>query len=652
MRNPSKSSVFSQVLDHLYKVKIGGTVDAASLSMLSSSVLASSPYINNQLANFPASLMPMAMASTGAGWLTHRLLEPYRKRHVLSSALNFRSSQPFVRPDLDNQIDGFLLGYTTDTGQPIYVDYETALRHFMILGQSGVGKTVAASSLMFQHIQRGGGLLMIDGKVDKSNQDMLFHMASFCGRQHELLVINPDDPEFSNSYNPLLFGDPDEKADALLQLIPSTESSPGADHYKQSTKTALTTLIAGLQTAKIAYNMIDLTVLLMSTQALEELGRKIVTSRKDSEEAKAFALFLDQFRLPSYDKNAPGQIDAKKLRDVFGGMGGRLYSFGTGNFGKIMNSYTPDLVMYDAIRQNKIVYMALPTMGKETTARNFGKLAIADLRTAIAKLQKLDVADRPNPPFFAFVDEAGAILNESWSRVPEQSRSAGVIFAPATQTVANYQAISEELFQMVCGNAEIKLFFRVGTQASALEAAELIGMKKSIVRGLTDSSSASVSGNLLRDTPDAGVAKADAVGFSEREQEEYIISPDDLKRLEKGECVAVVSGEYLYDLRIPRIEFSDELKKRFGSFRPNRFRNNGILIEGVRWYGADLFKNTEKYLTATLMEQAKQAQAEQDREDSKANKEHDEKVAKIHKKKQKEASGVIDSESDDSFGNE
>ena len=500
------------------------------------------------------------------------------------------------------------------------------MRHFFILGQSGVGKTVAASLLMFQQIQRGGGLLFIDGKIDASNIEQIYHYCCYTGRQHDFLVINPDDPENSNTYNPVLFGDADEKADGILQLIPSTEANPGADFYKQEAKQALTTLIRALQTAKLAYNVIDLTVLLMNGNAMLELERKLAEAAPNSDELKEFTLFIDKFRQVPNKDNPTGGIDMKKLKDVFGGIGGRLYSFGTGNFGRIMNTYDPDVRLFEAIQGNKIVYVALPTMGKDTTARNFGRVVIADLRTAISWLQKLPVSERPWPPFMGFCDEAGSYVNDAWSRIPEQSRSAHVFFVPAAQTCANFQAISDELYEMVIGNAWTKLIFKVGTQATALEGAELIGKKLGVLRTLAGSSTQSSSSSFLRHAPESNVGSGTALNVGEREQEMYIVSPDDLKGLSKGECVMTYGGNKIFNLRIPMTTFDAATKARFGPFKVNRFRSSGLKINNDRWKPAGFFENVDRYLSS---KQVKKATEEADAEDEKAYKSDMAKAQKV-----------------------
>jgi hypothetical protein len=540
-------------------------------------------------------------------------MEPWRKEHTLASSLNIKSDVSPLIPEPGKPVQGLLIGYCCDSGKPVYISYDDLMRHLFILGESGVGKTVGELFLMFQQIQRGGGLLFIDGKIDAKNIEQLWHYCCYTGRPQDLLVINPDDPDCSNTYNPVLFGDADEKADGILQLIPSTETNPGADFYKQEAKQALTTLIRALQTARLAYNVIDLTVLLMNGNAMLELERKLADAAPGSDELKEYTLFLDKFRVAPNKDNPAGGIDMKKLKDVFGGIGGRLYSFGTGKFGRIMNTYDPEVKIYEAIRQNKIIYIALPTMGKDTTARNFGRIVIADLRTSISWLQKLPEADRPWPPYLVFCDEAGSYVNDSWSRIPEQSRSAHVCFAPAVQTCANFQAISDELYEMVIGNAWTKLIFKVGTQATALEGAELIGKKIGVLRTLAGTQTESANVSFLRHAPESNVGSGSSINIGEREQEMYIVTPDDLKGLDKGECVMVFGGDKLYNLRIPMMSFDRQTADRFGPFRVNRFRMRGLTIDGVRWRPAGFFENVDRYLSTRAV---KKYQTQADDEDA------------------------------------
>lgn len=573
---------------HFYKTRLGGAIDTLALSAMGAGATLSSPFFS---ASPPA--VSGGLAALGSAYLASRYLSAWRGQQILPSKLEIASAPSPMDPESGQK--GLLLGYSTDEGRPVWIDYENLMRHVFIIGQSGVGKTVAASLLMFQHIQNGGGLLFIDGKVDAENIRKIHQFCAWAGRERDFRVINPDDPENSNTYNPLMDGDADEKSARLLSLIPSTEGNAGADHYKQEANQGLATLFMALNKTGLAHHMMDLSVLLMNADALEELRRKLEAAAPGTKEALNFGLFLDKFRHPANDPRNPnaGAIDMKKLKDTFGGIGGRLFQFGTGKFGEIMNTYDPDVRIYEAIRKSQIVYVALPTMGKDIAAENFGKVVIGDLRTAVSWLQKLPVEERPWPPFMCFCDEAGSYVGRSWPRLFEQARSAQIFMMPAVQTMANFKAVSDELSEMVKGNSWTKIYFKIGTQESAVEAAEEIGMTQGVGRTLSAGKSESTSSATIKTEPIANAGDGANLSESEKEEEVYKVSPDDLKKLDKGEVVMTYGGDLLYNLRVPFIGVDKPAQKRFGDVQINRRRPT----PGIK--GAGFFDDAERFLVST-----------------------------------------------------
>jgi len=347
----------------LQRLRLGGTQDALSLAAITTGLFATHPYLAGHL---PASLSLVggfAGAALGGFWLASRALQPWAEQGLFKSELKLHSSRlPYELP-AGGHVDGMLVGYLADTGNPLLIPYEDLMRHGFIVGQSGVGKTVLGRLLMFQQIINGGGLIFIDGKLNIEELETIHAYCAWAGRLHDLLVINPGEPDLSNTYNPILYGDPDEVAARVLSLIPSTENNPGADHYKQSANQGVATLIAALNRAKLSYNFIDLTILLMSQKALAYLENRV----PPSPEKTNLKLFLDQYR--SVSREGVSSIDIKRLKETFGGVGGRMFMFGTGKFGRVMNTYTPEVNMYEAIKGNKIVYVMLPTMGKDVWLR-------------------------------------------------------------------------------------------------------------------------------------------------------------------------------------------------------------------------------------------------------------------------------------------
>lgn len=553
-------SLFTELISEFYRTRIGGTRDTAALM----SLVAAGTFTSPALSGVVPPVASFGLAALGAAYFTSRFLGPIAKRNLLPSNIDAPSDHSPHSMDI-SRWDGMLIGYTTDTGEPVYVDDSHLQRHLLMVGMTGVGKTVLGMLVMYQQIMRGGGLLFVDGKLDSDNLRSIWYYCQLAGRPQDFLVINPGDPKNSNTYNPILYGDPDEVASRVLSLIPSTENNPGADHYKQEGLQGVATLVAALQKAGLAYNMIDLSVLLMSAHALVELQTRLGNSPqgKDSPEYRNYTLFLDKFRTVD-SRTGAVTIDIQRLKATFGGIGGRLYMFGAGNFGAVMNTYDPEVRLYDAIMQRKIVYVALPTMGKNEAANNFGKMILGDLRTAISWIQALDEPQRPDPPFLCFLDELGSYATSSLARPFEQARSARVVLCGAIQTYANLEAVSEEFRQMVLGNTWTKVYFKVGEQETALAAAETIGQEIGILKSISDTTSATQSASFLRATPESSTAEATGFSFGEREQEEYKVSPDDLKQLDKGEIIMTYGGAHIFNLRVPMLTVSQASAERFG----------------------------------------------------------------------------------------
>jgi hypothetical protein len=499
---------------------------------LAAGVAASHPYF----AGNPIALAVTALAGVGS----YRYFEVEARRRV--SKVNDEVMEGFVlRSDKTFPetagLGGLRLGYTKDKSMPLDIENDKLMRHLAIIGQSGVGKTVLGLNLLWQQTARGGGWLFIDAKLDKDVRDQLAYMARAFGRADN-----------SNTYNPLLNGDPDEIASRLLNLLPSSDNNPGSDFYKQSANYALTVLVGALQAANKRYTFMDLAIMLQSAAAI---GKVETLVPLDSQAFMVLQVFLDTFK--KQDKTGI-KVDTDKLKNILGGMSGRIAQFAQGKFGQVFNTTTPEIDLTDIVKNNKMCYVMLPTMAKDTAALNLGKMVLSDLRTAVAKMQELTKSERPNPPFICFADEMGSYVMPGIARVFEQARSAGVMMIPAFQTFANLASVSPEFEEMIIGNTWTKCFFKLGSTDSATKAAEFIGQEKKYQYSVSASQSESNSAQSLRVTPEASQSESGGVGESWRQMEDFRVSPDKLTRIPVGECV-VASGARTFHIATQAIEF-------------------------------------------------------------------------------------------------
>lgn len=575
---------------------LAGRKDAWALMGIGAGLAAASPWFAGNPYVLPALLGP----ALGAGWLAHKHAAEWldrtdpdkRENFILRSDENFGEFMPAQQ--------GLRIGYTKDNAMPLDVEDGFLMRHTAIIGQSGVGKTTLGEYLLWQQAARGGGFIFIDAKLDADTRDKLALMMKLLGRSDEFYVLNVDQPHNSNTYNPILRGDSDEVASRLLNLLPSAENSPGADYYRQQANYALTVLTGALKSAKRRYHFSDLAILLQSDRALESLLRLPI----QPEARMTLEVFMNQFR--KKDKGG-ASIDVNKVKEVLGGMSGRIAQFAQGKFGAVFNTYTPEIDMTDIVMNNKCLYVMLPTMGKDTAALNLGKMILSDLRTAVYNVQGLKKELRPTPPFLVFADEMGSYVMQGIARLFEQARSAGICMIPAFQTFANLRAISPDFEDIIIGNTWNKVFFKFASKDSPETAAEIIGKTKKVIRSLSVSENEGASANNLRATPQGSASKGGGLSESWRESEEFRVTPEHLKSMGMGEAV-VMSGSRVFHIRTPMLKFPSPVPE----FKVTRHRVSMPPDE----LGLDLQDRYQEFLMQAQEEGARIAESENQFRDS------------------------------------
>lgn len=531
---------------------LAGKKDAASLLGVTSGLMGTIPFA----AGSPLVAGGMAATVAGSAWLGWKAISRARETGVYKDKREGFVMPSDASPGNTYGNGGYRIGLTKDKNLPIDISDDVLMRHFAIIGQSGVGKTVLGESLLWQQTARGGGWLFIDAKLDRETRDHMAYMMKIMGREDDFYVLDSSDPSNSNTYNPLLRGSGDEVASRLMNLLPTAENNPGSDHYRQAANYALSVIISGLQAANMVYHFGDLSILLQSASALAELERRVEHSRGDeaASASRALRVFLDQYRV--HGKEGP-MIDVKRLKETFGGMAGRIATFAQGDFGRVMNHNNPEIDLPDILKNNKCVYIMLPTMAKDNAALNLGKMIVSDLRSAVAEVQDLPKYKRPNPPFMAFLDEMGSYVLYGVKTLFEQARSAQISMIPGFQAFANLSVVTDDFAEIVIQNTWSKALFKFGSR-DAEEAAEILGKVNKYSRSLTAGDSFGGSSPIAKMTPQQQISDGTTFGSNYRKGEEFRVSPDRLRAFGKGEC-CLQSGARLFHLGIPMVVYPADI---------------------------------------------------------------------------------------------
>ncbi len=507
-------------------------------------------------------LMVLAMRAMFQRWLERQHLP-----NLLQSELGLKSARTRARSRVGRD---YFLGYTSDKAKEVWVGQEEMMRHFLIAGMTGVGKTVASNLLMAQQMAKGGGLLWVDGKLDPHNMTFFYQLAKWTGRESDVRIINPAHPEKSNTYNFVLYGSADEVASRILTTFGAATSSAGADYYKQAANQGLICILAVLKWLNLSYNCMDLAILLSHPKALEDLNKRVQVQGNLGREASAFALFLESCSDTSRKAQSP-QLDTKKLRDLFGGIAGRLFVFGSGTCGEITGSYTPDINLFESICAKELIYCALPSMGQHVTAQNFGKMLTGDLRSAIAKVQALPLDERPNPPFMVWLDEVASYASAQALAAPfQQARSAGLSIGVGFQEHASMQELGPSFLGTIMGNTYSKLFFKPAELDTATVWSKMLGTQKATLSRQARAVVSAQEVGLFNSKAFGHVLKSKTDSSSETQAQCERVSVQQLTRLGQGHAVFLSGGTHLYDVKIPMIAFTPALQAQLGDLKIQR----------------------------------------------------------------------------------
>jgi len=142
--------------------------------------------------------------------------------------------QPAIDIKKDDTANTTYLGMSGNK-KPIYLPNNA--KHIFVCGTTGSGKTVALSNFIKSGIDNNYSMLIMDGKGDIGANSLL-DITKKLGTNRKIYVINLNDPEHSDKYNPFKNASPTVIKDMLINMTDWSE-----EHYKLNTERYLQRVI-------------------------------------------------------------------------------------------------------------------------------------------------------------------------------------------------------------------------------------------------------------------------------------------------------------------------------------------------------------------------------------------------------------------------
>lgn len=389
-----------------------------------------------------------------------------------------------ITPNIDKNTST-LLGYNQNK-KAVYCDDNA--KHVFVAGTTGSGKTVLLSNFIKSGISKDYGMFIVDGKGDMGKGSMLDIAEKFCAEYNRpLLIINMNDPNNSAKYNPFAEASDTMCKDMLINMTDWSE-----EHYKSNAERYLQRLI----------KLLNLTG--------EKLSFGKIVEHISIDKFKTLSTDITKQELQTKEEHLANLELIKSSGKITENAGARFATIAESEIGTIFDEEGTDI--YKALESGAVILFVLNPLKYPETSTAMGRLILIDAKQAISKM----FSNTEKRSFFVF-DEINVYASTVLIDLINKSRSAGVTCIPATQSLADLEAIAGESFkQQIIENCNNYIVLRQNSYSSAEEWAKTLGTRETMQMTYQ-------------------VSKDDSTGMGTAKKiREFIVHPDEIKAQQTG----------------------------------------------------------------------------------------------------------------------
>lgn len=328
---------------------------------------------------------------------------------------------------------------------PFMLQDDIMTRHVALLAATGTGKTELLIAVMQQQIKKGAGLILVEAKSDSDLSGALYAMMEEAGRLDEFRLINFEFPEISHTYNPFFSGGVRATISTAMKIQANSTEEFWTDVARYTLTAAILTM--KLQPGAPAFHIKDIIACLSDFDLLlgfiDKIRKEDSTAHSDGREW--LFSYLRYWRDDEKD-----EWNYKQFKVLLQGLVAKLSAFAHSEYSRIVNTYSPDVDLKEAILNNQVVVLSMSSLADKDGVALFGKLFISDLARAIGEIQ----LEKSKPLMMcpAIFDEYPSFMDEQQVQLFQLARSANVPIIIAFQGVGFLENISPAFVEMVLGN--------------------------------------------------------------------------------------------------------------------------------------------------------------------------------------------------------
>lgn len=406
-----------------------------------------------------------------------------------------------------------------DVENKYFIPDELLKYHTEVIGSSGMGKTNIFNHLIEQGIRNGIGMFVFDAKSNY-NKHIPYYAEKY-GRLHELKYFDLADIKRSQTYNPDYKDKPDEVFNGLMK---SLFYGPVQEEYYRD------------QAADVLSNLTNL--LFLEFKHVTRMDYQNLVSN----EIRSFKTI--EYLANKHAETVSGRYFLEKWVDMsekdrelnLSGLTSKLARFTNREWSPLINTLNPDIRMKDVVDRGQIFLFGTSSLVNQEDSKPVIISALVDLAGVIGHR----LIEKPKKPFFVFLDEFYTAAYPGLNDLISLGREANVCFFLAHHSLGQLGAVSQEFKDDILTNTNHKIVLNITEKETVDFFASIFGTKVT-----------------KKDVYSYDTRASQPRGRTEKQDEEFIIHPNYLRGMKRGEAVCrivYVSGPKVFKMKLKEVQ--------------------------------------------------------------------------------------------------
>lgn len=452
-------------------------------------------------------------------------VEPDKKEPPIELMRAFRLKSGFKK---------VYLGYGLNQQKPLYLTNDQRQMHCEVVGSTGTGKTESVLLPMLAHdIAHGKGAIIIDGKGDLELKNKIRYIVKKQGREEDFFFFSLSHPKGSQTYNPLLRGNPTELKDKVVNSMSWSE-----EFYRRMAEQATLTLLNAVVSSGRKARFRELHSYLTDLNALKKLA--------------------DETKNPVFKEDIGKMISSFKDNHKFlAGLISDLFITSRSEFSELLDTDDPEIDLVSMYENNQICYFALDLQKYADTSRRLGRMIIQDIRAVSSHIQS-SITPFNRHFFPVFIDDASSFLELNFIDFLSKCRASGFAVTILHQSLGDLVNRGTSNFQQqMIENTNIKIILRQDDPVSVEKFVKIGGTRRTMIA--------------TYQTEEQVLGKGFTGAGSVREGQTFRIEPDLIRGLKRGEAALIWKNPSLLTEHVKLDFFGDSsYPNEFPSAKPSK----------------------------------------------------------------------------------